>query len=295
MIDAIVPFHRESDIENLFSWQMGSFRDFIFVLVHDSSFRTCEGECQKLLASGSNVRVICGEFGAPGLARNAGMAISANEWIVFLDGDDTPNLESIMKISREASQRDCNVYMGSFREVDPLNNVDKIREIPIRNISQYIAKNPGLWRFGFKRNLLDEVTFTSHRWGEDQLFLLNILSQPGICIHIQNECVYEYKIYRGNRLTNKTDLVTDLLQVLAIEFSQFSKVRKRDVNELYDLLTTKQILTIIYRLRSRSPKGVIAKAFFFPLSLRRLGRKFIFVGSIFCIKFTRAYRKNSYQ
>ena len=279
MIDVIVPFHRESDIKNIKSWNLKMFKEFTFALVHDSSRKLCTGACLELLEVDSNIALVCGRYGAPGIARNAGLKMSNNEWVMFVDGDDSPNFELIKQVHFNAIQRECNVFMGSFKESNANGNFVNVNEIPYVDLPKYIANKPGLWRFAFTRNILDGITFTKHRWGEDQLFLLKVLSRHDVMLHVENVCIYEYKL-GDNQVTNEMDSALDLIAVLKEEYALFSGSKYRKFQELYDLFVTRQSITLIRALGFKSPKITIAKTFFSPFSLLRFARKMVFAFTV---------------
>lgn len=289
MIDVVVPFHRQSDLENLGSWKMGSHDEFTFVVIHDSFPQGCTGECKLLSEEGSNVVVTCGQFGAPGLARNAGIKLSKHKWIMFLDADDGPNFSSITKVLQRAIQQGNNAFMGNFKETDGLGRLLYFKDIPKQKYIMNLANKPGLWRFAFAKELLDDVKFSNHRWGEDQLFLLTIFSYPNLSIHVDNECIYEYRKYGNNQLTNQSHLVSDLVRVLDIEFQMFKHAREKNFYEIYDLFAVRQIITIVQTLGVRAPKPLIIKTFLLPVSIPRSLNKLKYAISILISKIEESF------
>ena len=76
-----------------------------------------------------------------------------------------------------------------------------------------ILKNPGLWRWAFKYEILEGVTFSSNRMGEDQHFLiaLNAFRREK---YIHNEIVYNYRINQKSQLTNNPYAILELKKTI---------------------------------------------------------------------------------
>lgn len=276
MIDAVVPFHLNSEIRNIELWNMDSRMEFQFKLVHDSFLEECRGQCTRLLRIGSNIEVICGRFGSPGLARNAGKELCRNEWLVFLDSDDIPNFDLISKIQRDAAREGCNAFVGGFSEISSNGRSIESDKLSREKFNMILAIKPGLWRFGFSNKLIKSIHFTHHRWGEDQLFLLNAVSKSEFSTYVADECIYEYRNNGTNQISKNSRLVSDLAEVLQIEYSEYSHCGNRQVEELYDYLAMRQILTIIKYSGVRNFKTIIVKALLSPFSISRLRRKIFF-------------------
>lgn len=277
MIDIVVPFHRLTDIYNIKTWRAESLEGFKFKFVHDHANKVCHGECEILISDQLNAELTCGEFGAPGLARNAGLELCQSEWIMFLDADDTPDFESISSVQRSAAEKGSNAFIAGFIEINSNGLILRKNPIPKSNLHKYIADRPGLWRFGFSRELLQGILFTNHQWGEDQIFLMKVFSKTELHLYRSNRNIYQYQRNGNAQISGKAESVQDLIGVLKTEYSLFSKWNKSPLQELYDYMICRQTISVVYRLGTRSPVLVLAQIMFIPISPRRIYRKGIYM------------------
>ena len=68
-------------------------------------------------AFGPNLKVVVGEYGSPGIARNAGLRLATAEWVVFWDCDDAPIEENIFELILSVGD-EYDAVIGSYVVVD---------------------------------------------------------------------------------------------------------------------------------------------------------------------------------
>ena len=149
-------------------------------------------------AEKDNIKVVKGVFGAPGLARNAGLSLCTNEWIAFWDCDDYPAAESFIELMSEGVRNKVQVVIGGFRIIESTSG-KLIRNIP--NKLSNFAVYPGLWRFVFKREIIKNLEFPRIRIGEDLDFLSQVLAKNPM-IQLSNIVVYTYVVRSKMQLTS---------------------------------------------------------------------------------------------
>ncbi len=120
---------------------------------------------------GSNLRVVVGEYGSPGIARNAGLGLATAEWIVFWDCDDEPIQENIFELILSIGD-EYDAAIGSYVVVDP-KSMKVIRTTSAFSDIDFFT-GVGLWRMIFRRNVIGSTTFSEIEWGEDSLFLVDL-------------------------------------------------------------------------------------------------------------------------
>jgi hypothetical protein len=115
-------------------------------------------------------------------------------------------------------------------------------QIKLKNFSERIVSNPGLWRFVFRRNFIEKVLFPDYSSAEDQLFLQRFFAlEPRIWV--SDRAVYTYVDGGSNQLTKSNKVSGQTAQVVKRGIYEFSKLRVENQN-LIDALIMKQILTV---------------------------------------------------
>lgn len=122
-------------------------------------------------AFGSNLQVVVGEYGSPGIARNAGLRLAKAEWIVFWDCDDAPIEENIFELILSVGD-DYDAVIGSYVVVDQ-KSMKVIRTTRAFSDIDFFT-GVGLWRMIFRRKAISGTTFSEIEWGEDSLFLVDL-------------------------------------------------------------------------------------------------------------------------
>jgi hypothetical protein len=120
---------------------------------------------------GSNLQVVVGEYGSPGIARNAGLRLATAEWIVFWDCDDAPIEESIFELILSVGD-EYDAVIGSYVVVDQ-ESMKVIRTTRAFSDLDFFT-GVGLWRMIFRRKIISRTTFSEIEWGEDSLFLVDL-------------------------------------------------------------------------------------------------------------------------
>jgi glycosyltransferase involved in cell wall biosynthesis len=171
------------------------------ILVHDCNDEETGDELSEFveLLDSNAITLIQGNFGSPGLARNAGMSFIDSEWVAFWDSDDLPDVSRALNLISTGISYKKTVLVGSFSKV----NISKPQAIehvlfkgsPNSWINQ-IAKSPGLWRFIIHRSRLQKIPFSKFKMGEDQLLIEELLEFSGDFFFC-NDLIYTYHI--GNQ------------------------------------------------------------------------------------------------
>ena len=163
-----------------------------------------------------NLEVIQGNFGSPGLARNAALEVAKAEWISFCDADDFPNLDQLLRLVEDSQTSNCETIIGSFElknlgtastSLNILDNYGSARNYYL------ISKNPGIWRFVFKQETLRGIRFSSLMMGEDQVFLMEYFSRVRN-IKFSDSIVYTYFQGVKGQLTGNLESKREIIKCL---------------------------------------------------------------------------------
>jgi glycosyltransferase involved in cell wall biosynthesis len=218
LCSVIIPvINLEDHAERMINWLKEAHSQNIeLIIVHDtttSSQLTSSIILEKFtqFVSQSNIEMINGNFGSPGLARNAGLKVANGDWIVFWDADDKPIPKNLIDVIKLAQKSDYEIAISSFkinsnREV---NLKRKIANATVEQIERTLIRNLGLWRFAFRREIIGTNRFISTKMGEDQVFvsMLGIFNKK---IYTSSTVTYEYFTSNSKQLTKQKKAINDL-------------------------------------------------------------------------------------
>lgn len=251
-LSAVIPLSiRADNHKHLIQWlnsQDHTLIDVIVVLDEAGALVQKQNEIKTALKH-FEIKVLSGNFGSPGLARNAGMKVSEAQWIAFWDADDLPLIGSFLQMVQEANQVGLDVCLGDYIFRDLISGRTEYRQIPNSTKSSdlpiLIGKDPGIWRFGFRKDLLQK-NFTSLRMAEDQVFLMenNILSRE---IHLGHTFVYCYFYGGTKQATSNNNLIGDLREAISITSNQLLFNHKFKESQFASMLLARQSMTSFKR------------------------------------------------
>ena len=179
------------------------------VLVHDVQDTETGQELQNLVRELSQsdspfITLIEKYCGSPGQARNLGKELVITEWVAFWDSDDVAEVSEFLRMISEAKKSGDQIAVGGYRVIDS----NSMFPISIREFTGKKAKrdaeiflNPGIWRWGFRNDLITGINFQNFKMGEDQIFLLDssVLDHR---IYYSPNVVYDYFINSNFQSTN---------------------------------------------------------------------------------------------
>ena len=149
-----------------------------------------------------------GDFGGPGEARNVGLKSAQGQWVAFWDSDDKPNVQNFISMVNEAEKSNKEFALGSWRECLITQN-DTCNLKMVRGHQTTFAetiRNPGIWRWAFRRNQIQHHLFPNILMGEDQIFLANI-NLKWRQVYRERKYVYTYvKGFSGQLTQNRNAL-----------------------------------------------------------------------------------------
>jgi glycosyltransferase involved in cell wall biosynthesis len=174
------------------------------ILVVDSSTDGTYEELEEFLnrVKPQNTRLLAGNFGSAGEARNAGLLRVRSNFVTFWDADDEPNpgmyQDAISKVDNVKNA----VIVGNFEEIRlDQKPITPKKRMQIGKQPIMFARKPGIWRTIFSYSLIKELKFSSLPMGEDQEFLIQtLLLDPEVIFN--NEVFYKYHTGHDGQATS---------------------------------------------------------------------------------------------
>ena len=206
----------------------------------------------RIYSESQNVTVLRGSWGNPGSARNFGKEKSSGEWISFIDSDDYIDFRNYYQMVLEGNSNGAELILGKYQVINENGIiVDSTEVISHHSLAKSIARNPGIWRLSFKRNLVDEIDFPGLRMAEDQVFLARSRFWERE-IWISDFLVYTYRKNILGQLTRNQDAISDLLEAQEITLGLLFKERPNSAgSRILSVVFTNQLLTSLKHLGLR--------------------------------------------
>lgn len=224
--------------------------DLDVILVHDVKDQFTSPELHQMIIEIDNpaIKILEGEFGSPGAARNAGLEIVDTEWVTFWDSDDIAchhkYVETIRNKTKEIDiivcQYNVNFTSASNTKIATTNSMSL----------EDLAIELGLWRMIFRRSHIGETRFTNLLMGEDQLFFLEILEKEPR-IDFSTEIVYSYSVGNNSQLTSDPFALSQLDSVIK-SLMQNNRENSSRLRTFKRILILRQLISA---LSSRYVKG----------------------------------------
>jgi glycosyltransferase involved in cell wall biosynthesis len=189
------------------------------IVVHDIGDNKTGHELQMILENNTNTKLIEGNYGSAGDARNAGLELADADWIGFWDSDDKPEVKQCLDLLAKIKKEQNLVGYGNFSKISTTSNKlqksnDSLNTEGAIN-SMKLFKNPGIWRWIFASEVLKNTRFPNLKLGEDVCFLFSTL-QKVEKITTSNQVIYKY--YVGDPLQSTELWKNDTRIFLVIKF-----------------------------------------------------------------------------
>ncbi len=247
-IDIIVPvYNTEKYIRQcIYSIQSQSFSDFRLILVDDGSTDNCSVICDELAQNDKRIEVIHQRNVGLSAARNAGLKISSNPYICFIDSDDMIHMdylkhmyELITKCDAELVVCDYHIF-GDNEPMGELSGAFGDQDIKVyTDISEYAdsindnaIKMVCVWNKLYKAELLHNIYFPEGKVYEDDYVYYKILDRSKKTVFTDAK-LYEYRIQSGSISHEKYSLkMLNHIEAKGKQIQYFHKMKKQRLIEI---------------------------------------------------------------
>lgn len=180
------------------------------LLINDGSTDSSRKICEEYIEKGLKAEIIDKENGGISSVRNLSIDLAKGERILFIDGDDYIEKETIEIIFKEMEDYDLLVFGFNWVDKNKSCSDERFKEKEIYDIKNrrlvtliYSKEiNTSLWNKVLKTSLIREnkLFFKDYKISEDFLFLYDYIFKIENCKKI-NRNLYNY-VYRENSLSN---------------------------------------------------------------------------------------------
>ena len=194
----------------------------------------------------SSFRIVESLEESPGEARNVGMVLSERQYVTFWDADDIPAITEVVEMLLRLSAEPKKKYgIGSFEIIEPMSTNVLSRQVLTEKGDSLVKifDNPGIWRWIFLKENIQETKFQKFRMGEDQDFIADLNPKLDEII-FSNLVTYRYVKGWSNQLTNNQVAVNDLIK--SIQYLA-EKVLNDEANVWHRKFLRRQILPAVKR------------------------------------------------
>lgn len=213
-----------------------------------------DGTWEKLITLVNNFEterftLIMGHYGAPGIARNAGMQNVDTKWIAFWDADDLVDIEAIKSVLQKPSSHLVDLICGQYKvysDTRRMHTYFSTAQGSNRENLLRIGFEPGIWRFIFDSNLIRESRFEQGKMGEDQEFLFKILLKEPT-LQINKECFYTYFTADSNHLTSNNAHILDLFEARKRMSNLLEGIKQNQYRDLLTIILFQTGLSLLKR------------------------------------------------
>jgi len=219
---------------------------------------------------GEQVQILESDSGNPGGARQVGLQFVDTDWVCFWDSDDLPDFENIIR-SIEGVSPDRKILIGGFTIVDSAGNKIKANKFDIAHqdwCMRELGRNPGLWRFAIKVEILKNISFKNLSMAEDQLFIAEILAL-GEEIEFNEENFYFYNAENPSSLTKNAQAFLDLNSASAYMREILNRSSERHIRTILSMYIY-ILISSLKRLSTRSKISILGHLIEHPLSVTRV-------------------------
>lgn len=188
--------------------------NYEILLINDGSTDNSRKICEEYIEKGLKAEIIDKENGGLTSVRNLSIDLAKGERILFLDGDDYIEKDTIEIIFKEMEDYDLLVFGFNwisenkiykdkrFLDNEILENSEEINESIYNN-----KLNTSVWNKVFKKKILkiQDINFLEFKTCEDILFTIEYLKN---CKNVKkiNKFLYQY-LYRENSLSNEKNTI----------------------------------------------------------------------------------------
>ncbi|ASY16701.1 glycosyltransferase [Candidatus Planktophila versatilis] len=225
-----------------------------FILINDSFRKPSSLSRLKKKYESHNIHCVEVSKGNPGETRNAGIEIASGDWISFIDSDDFVEFSGYVDLVEKAQLAGADFAVGQYVRMLLADSGLTKTFVPSNQDSiEQLARDPGIWRMCFRRDLISANRFTPMRMAEDQVFLLNLEFWKHKALFSRLP-IYSYRTGVETQLTQTLDAFDDIKLSIGIFFDYlFNVSQERDDRKIVSIMLSSQLISVFRRKPFKGP------------------------------------------
>lgn len=244
LFSIIVPvFNVKNYLEKcLNSLKEQSFSDYECIIIDDGSTDGSSELCDSLSSCDSRIKVIHKQNEGVAIARNVGIEKSCGKYILFLDSDDTLELDALFHIASELSKSNSDILVYGYKRISENGEIIKksVPELNYSNEKMYKSASDLtflLWNKAYKKELFKQIDLHAAdgiSFSEDSYITLALQSKAK-SFSFLNEVLYNY-LCRTSSVTQKMSMKNHEDRMKAVKLMDSLYSSKEDKPEVLNAI-----------------------------------------------------------
>ena len=183
-----------------------TYKNLEILLVDDGSTDNSGIICDEYISKDNRIKVVHQQNKGLSGARNTGLDLATGKYIMFLDSDDTFQLDACEKLYNYIEKTNADFVIGNYTNTDedgtvwdkPAFDKNKYQEFKLSiedHTNSFYTMNSGVWNKIFRKSFLDElqIKFVERVPAEDAIFTTYCFIKSTNVYYIP-ENVYNYRL-----------------------------------------------------------------------------------------------------
>lgn len=241
-----------------------TYQNLEIIVVDDGSTDRTGEICDRLAAADDRVLVIHKENEGPAQARNVGITKAHGNYVGYVDGDDWIDPDMYEKLLGALIDQKADIAICRYRQVARDHTADGSLDRAVlfegqEALAAYVEEREefqiqnAAWNKLYRREILENVSFSAGKWYEDIMFATEALAQAGRCIYLDT-ALYNYIIDREGSIMNRRinpRTFTDQIPAYHEKTAFLQKLGREDLALTHDYFFYKRLLLFYGDLRGQ--------------------------------------------
>lgn len=224
LVSIIVPVYNGAQYINRMHQQLlnQTYQNIEIIYINDGSKDESLKLLNQIAASDSNVKVITQNNSGPARTRNRGLEEVSGDYVMFVDIDDTIELDLVEQMYKKAIQEEADLVVCNYKDVLSTGECIRVNKTAalfdgtnIYDNPEILFIKPAVWNKLVSTRLIKEyqITFPETHIGEDLVFTIKNLMKAKKVVGIQSP-LYHYVLHENTISRTYSDGILDLLNSL---------------------------------------------------------------------------------
>ena len=259
-ISIIVPIYNvekyiEKALESLINQ---TYKNLEIILIDDESKDNSIKICEKYINQDKRLKIIHQKNKGLSGARNTGLENATGEYIMFIDPDDTFELDACENLYKKIEETKSDYVIANYRNMDedgtewekPAFDTEKYQEMKVvidDPTKCFYVMNSGVWNKIFRKKFLDEIgiKFVERIPAEDAIFTTYCFIKAKK-VYYTPEIVYNYRLRQSDSISSSCskDYFLGINRAYRMIYNNFKENNRLD---FYRFFYAKSMNYILYK------------------------------------------------